>query len=214
MVAIIREPAKPLARPYPAQTETGAPVLSKAAPSKFGRPAKSPTVPPPPLDYTQQPDAQTAYLQVVEEVASSSSSGYTPITKIFGAAAAKARASTAKANPPPKASAASAAKANPPPKASAASAAKANPPPKASAASAAKANPPPKASAASAAKANPPPKAFAASAAKANPPPKASAAPNAKVASPAAGKGSTEPFARAIWRMRLVMTHHGLQEPR
>ena len=110
MVAITREPAKPLVRPYPAQTETGAPVLSKAAPSKFGRPAKSPTVPPPPLDYTQQPDAQTAYLQVVEEVASSSSSGYTPIAKIFGAAAATARASTAKANPPPKASAASAAK--------------------------------------------------------------------------------------------------------
>ncbi|CAE7399595.1 unnamed protein product [Symbiodinium pilosum] len=55
-VAIIREPARPIVRPYPAQTGAATPELSKAAPPKFGRVAKSPTVSPPPLGYTQQPD--------------------------------------------------------------------------------------------------------------------------------------------------------------
>ena len=141
MVAIIREPARPLGRPYPAQTGVATPELSKAAPPKFGRAAKSPSVPPPPLGYMQQPDVLTALLQVVDEGASSSSSSSLPIAKVLGAAAAKVKASAAsavKADPPPKASAASTVKANPPSKASAASAVKANPPSKASAASKAK----------------------------------------------------------------------------
>ena len=166
VVAMTQEPAKPLVKPYSVQTETAAPALSKAAPSKFGRTAKLPTVPSPPLDCMQQPDAQTAYLQAVDETASSLSSGYIPLARILEAAAAAAKAK------------ASAAKAIPPPKESAASAAKANPPPKASAASATTANPPSKASAASTVKANPPPKAF-----------KASAASSAKAATPVAAQG-------------------------
>ena len=127
MVAILREPARPLVRPYPAQTGVGTPELSKAAPPEFGRAARSPTVPPPPLGYMQQPDVLAALLQVVDEGASSSSSSSLPIAKVLGAAAAKAKASaasTVKANPPSKASAASAVKANPPSNASAASRAK------------------------------------------------------------------------------------------
>ena len=169
-VAIIREPARPIVRPYPAQTGAATPELSKAAPPKFGRVAKSPTVSPPPLGYTQQPDVLTALLQVVDEGASSASSSSLPIAKVLGAAAAKSKASAAKANPPSKASAASTVKANSPPKASAASAVKANPPPKASAASAVKANPPPK----------------------------ASAAPSPNPATSAAARGSTESHARAM----------------
>ena len=145
MVAIIREPARPIVRPYPAQTGAATPELSK----EVWLVAKSPTVPPPPLGYTQQPDALTTYLQVIDEGASSSSGSFIPIAKGLGAAAAKAKASAAKANSPSEASAASTVKANPPSKASAASAVKANPPSKASAASAVKAKPPPKAFAAS-----------------------------------------------------------------
>ena len=102
MVAIIREPARPLVRPYPVPAEKAAPELSKAAPSKFGRPAKSPTVPPPQMGYMLQPDAQTAYVQVADHGTSSSSSSIVPLTEHLAAAKTKAKASAAV----PKASAA------------------------------------------------------------------------------------------------------------